>query len=197
MDRKGILFVISGPSGVGKGTVKDAVLERITDINLSISVTTRAPRQGELEGREYFFTSEQKFQDLIDKEQFLEWADVYSHRYGTPRDFVLNNLKNGQDVLIEIDIQGALQVKNRMPEGVFIFLVPPSIKELQARLCGRGKDSLESIAERLAACEKEMEHIKYYDYVVVNDVVEKAAHQIEAIVVAERCKVNNINIELR
>ncbi|MEN6462007.1 MAG: guanylate kinase [Syntrophomonas sp.] len=196
MDRKGILFVISGPSGVGKGTVKDAVLERIKDMRLSISVTTRAPRQGELNGREYFFAGEQEFQDLIEKDQFLEWADVYSHKYGTPRDFVMKNLQSGLDVLIEIDIQGALKVKSRMPDGVFIFIAPPSTKELQSRLCGRGKDSQESIIERLASCEKEMEHMKYYDYVVVNDVVKKAADQIEAIVMAERCKVKNIKIEV-
>lgn len=192
MDRKGILFVISGPSGVGKGTIKDAVLEKIKDIKLSISVTTRAPRQGELDGREYFFASEEKFQDLLEKDQFLEWANVYSHKYGTPREYVMENLQNGQDVLIEIDIQGALQVKSKMPDGVFIFIAPPNTKELQARLYGRGKDSQESINERLAACEKEMEHMKYYDYVVINDVVKKAADKIEAIVVAERCKVKNI-----
>lgn len=192
MDRKGILFVISGPSGVGKGTIKDAVLEKIKDLKLSISVTTRVPRQGELDGREYFFASEEKFQDLLEKDQFLEWANVYSHRYGTPREYVMENLQNGQDVLIEIDIQGALQVKSKMPDGVFIFIAPPNTKELQARLYGRGKDSQESINERLAACEKEMEHMKYYDYVVINDVVKKAADKIEAIVVAERCKVKNI-----
>ncbi|HEX3011229.1 MAG TPA: guanylate kinase, partial [Syntrophomonadaceae bacterium] len=114
------------------------------------------------------------------------------HRYGTPREYVMENLQNGQDVLIEIDIQGALQVKSKMPDGVFIFIAPPNTKELQARLYGRGKDSQESINERLAACEKEMEHMKYYDYVVINDVVKKAADKIEAIVVAERCKVKNI-----
>jgi guanylate kinase len=192
MDRKGILFVISGPSGVGKGTIKDAVLKRITDIRLSVSVTTRAPRQGELNGREYFFAGEQEFQKMIDNDQFLEWADVYSRKYGTPREFVMQNLLNGQDVLLEIGIQGAMKVKNKMPGGVFIFIAPPSTEELQARLYGRGKDSHESIKERLAACEKEMEHMKYYNYVVINDVVEKATDKIEAIVVAERCKVKNI-----
>jgi guanylate kinase len=196
MDRKGILFVISGPSGVGKGTIKDAVLKRITDIRLSVSVTTRAPRQGELNGREYFFAGEQEFQKMIDNDQFLEWADVYSRKYGTPREFVMQNLLNGQDVLLEIDIQGAMKVKSKMPEGVFIFIAPPSTEELQARLHGRGKDSQESINERLASCEKEMEHMKYYDYVVINDVVEKATDKIEAIVVAERCKVKNIKIEV-
>ncbi|MGI5920286.1 MAG: guanylate kinase [Syntrophomonadaceae bacterium] len=192
MTRKGILFVISGPSGVGKGTIKDAVLERIKDIRLSISVTTRAPRQGEINGREYFFIDHKEFQDLIDKDQLLEWANVYSNRYGTPRSFVMENLEKGQDVLLEIDIQGALQVKRSMPEGVFIFIAPPSIEELQARLYGRNKDSKESILERLAAYQQEMEHMKYYDYVVVNDVVATAADQVEAIIIAERCKFKNM-----
>lgn len=191
MTRKGILFVISGPSGVGKGTVREALLEGRDDIQVSISATTRPPRTGEIDGVHYFFIDRDTFLKKVDDDQFLEWANVYSNLYGTPRDFVLNHLNNGRDVLLEIDIQGALQVKQRMPDGVFIFLSPPSIEDLAKRLCRRGKDSQESIEERLAACEREMEQMYHYDYVVINDRVENAVSKIEAIIAAERCRIDN------
>lgn len=192
MDRKGILFVISGPSGVGKGTLRDALLSEMSDIQLSISVTTRQPRAGEIDSKDYFFVNESKFKELIAEDKLLEWASVYTNMYGTPRDFVLKNLENGQDILLEIDIQGALQVKDRMPDGVFIFINPPSIKELATRLCSRGKDSAESINLRMAACEDEMKHSKYYDYIVVNDNISDALDKLRSIITAERCKVKNL-----
>ena len=130
------------------------------------------------------------FLKKVEEGLFLEWANVYSNLYGTPRDFVLNHLNNGQDVLLEIDIQGALQVKKKMPEGVFIFLSPPSIEDLAKRLCQRGKDSQKSIEERLAACEQEMQQMCHYDYVVINDRVEDAVSKIEAIIAAERCRIH-------
>lgn len=194
MNRKGILFVISGPSGVGKGTIKDVLLDKNKEINLSISATTRGPRLGEIDGREYFFINETEFQAMVDNEQFLEWANVYSHRYGTPRKFVSENMQKGRDVLLEIDIQGALQVKNTLPEGVFVFIAPPSFQELQLRLCNRGKDSKESIAERLSSYEREMRHLSDYDYVVINDEVENAVRQVQAIIIAEHCKITNLEI---
>lgn len=191
MSRTGILFVVSGPSGVGKGTIKDALLPRLTGIQLSISATTRLPREGEVDGKDYFFLSAEEFSAMADRGEFLEYAQVYTNMYGTPENYVQDNLSRGFDVLLEIDIQGAMQVKNKMPQGVFIFIEPPSIDELAHRLCSRGKDSKESIATRLAACEAEMEHLRYYDYVVVNDEIEEAVNKVYAIITAERCRVKN------
>ena len=168
MTRKGILFIISGPSGVGKGTIKDVVLRKITDIKLSISATTRSPRSGETSGTDYFFVNEDTFQQLINNDELLEWANVYGNMYGTPRQFVEESMTRGQDVMLEIDIQGALQIKQRKPDGVFIFICPPSIEELSLRLATRATDTPESITLRLAACKWEMEQVKHYDYVVLN-----------------------------
>lgn len=197
MTRKGILFVISGPSGVGKGTVTKALIAKNKNLKVSISATTRPPREGEIDGKDYFFISREKFQQLIEEDQFLEWANVYSNLYGTPKDFVQTNLNNNYDVLLEIDIQGALQVKQKMPDGVFIFLAPPSIEELAYRLIGRGKDSHESIEQRLKACRDEMSMMHEYDYVVVNDDVDEAVKKIEAIIIAEGCKVKNVKYEVK
>jgi len=187
--RTGILFVISGPSGVGKGTIKDRVLPRLSNIVLSVSATTREPREGEIEGQDYFFLSVAAFSSMLDRGEFLEHAQVYTNMYGTPKHYVMENLKAGIDVVLEIDIQGAMQVQKKMPEGVFIFIEPPSMEELSKRICSRGKDSEESIARRLAACEEEMEHLRYYDYSVVNDDLEEAVNKVQAIIVAERCKI--------
>ncbi len=189
--RTGILFVISVPSGVGKGTIRDNLLSRLGNIELSVSATTRAPREGEIDGRDYFFLSLEAFSSILNRGEFLEHAHVYTNMYGTPAKYVLDNLRAGIDVLLEIDIQGALQVKSKMPQGVFIFIEPPSIEELAHRICHRGKDSEESIARRLAACEAEMEHLRYYDYSVVNDELEEAVKKVEAIIVAERCRIKN------
>ncbi len=192
--KKGILFVLSGPSGVGKGTIKEALLNTMDDICLSISATTRQPRSCEIHGEDYFFVEENEFKDMIQSDKLLEWADVYANRYGTPRDFVLENLHKGLDVLLEIDIQGALQVKSKMPEAVFIFLSPPNLEELARRLCNRGQDSEESIDLRLATCEAEMAHIKYYNYVVINNRIDEAVEKVRSIIQAERCKLNNLSL---
>ena len=192
--KKGILFVLSGPSGVGKGTIKEALLKTMKDICLSISATTRKPRRDEIHGKDYFFVDDTEFKDMIMNDKLLEWADVYKNRYGTPRDFVLEQLGKGFDVLLEIDIQGALQVKNKMPEAVFIFLSPPNLDELARRLCTRGQDSQESIDIRLATCEAEMAHIKYYNYVVINNRIDEAVEKVRSIIQAERCKLNNLSL---
>ncbi|NLB51583.1 MAG: guanylate kinase [Syntrophomonadaceae bacterium] len=190
MTRRGILFVISGPSGVGKGTIRNALLPRVDNLQVSISATTRKPRSNEVNAREYFFVSEDEFRELIAEDKLIEWACVYSNLYGTPRDFVMKSLEKGLDVLLEIDIQGAMQVKEKMPEGVFIFIAPPSIDELIERLCNRGQDSQESIEARFAASQKEMSYMKEYDYVVVNDNLADAVKKTESIIIAERCKIN-------
>lgn len=192
--RKGILFVISGPSGVGKGTVRSKLMPLVKDIHVSVSATTRPPRQGEIEGQDYFFTEPARFQQMIDNDELLEWALVYGNLYGTPKEYVTTMLSQGNDVLLEIDIQGALQVKEKMPEGVFIFIAPPTIEELSRRLCGRGNDSEQSIQIRLAACQEEMAHMKYYDYIVVNDRIEDAVEKVRSIITAERCKRKNLNL---
>lgn len=189
MGRTGILFIISGPSGVGKGTVKDAVLKRLTDVRVSISATTRQPRMGEVDGQDYFFVSTEQFCAMQERGEFLECAQVYTNMYGTPERYVKENLEKGFDVLLEIDIQGAMQVKEKMPQGVFIFIEPPSIEELAQRICKRGKDSEDSIARRIAACQEEMEHSNYYDYLVMNDDLQEAVDKVYAIIVAERCKI--------
>jgi guanylate kinase len=192
--RKGILFVISGPSGVGKGTVRSTLMPLVEDIHVSVSATTRPPREGEIDGQDYFFTDPARFQQMIDNDELLEWALVYGNLYGTPKEYVTTMLSQGNDVLLEIDIQGALQVKEKMPEGVFIFIAPPTIEELSRRLCGRGNDSEQSIQIRLAACQEEMAHMKYYDYIVVNDRIEDAVEKVRSIITAERCKRKNLNL---
>lgn len=194
MTRRGILFVVSGPSGVGKGTIRSALLAKMGDIQVSISVTTRKPRTGEDEGGHYFFVDEKEFERMVAEDEFLEYARVYANMYGTPKKFVLEKLQEGQDVLLEIDIQGALQVKNKMPEGVFIFILPPNIEELAVRLASRGQDSQESITRRLAACKYEIEQVRHYDYAIINDRLEEAVKKLQAIITAERCRVKNLNL---
>jgi guanylate kinase len=194
MTRKGILFVISGPSGVGKGTIREAALRKINGVQLSISATTRKPRTGEVDGRDYFFLDASSFKQLIDRDLLLEWAQVYNNFYGTPRQFVDQNINQGKDVLLEIDIQGALQVKEKMPEGIFIFIAPPSLEELACRLITRGKDTAESIEVRLAACKWELEQIKHYDYRVLNQDLDTAVDTVSSIIIAERCKIKNLNM---
>lgn len=188
MSRKGILFVISGPSGVGKGTLREKLMETPLDgLIYSISATTRKPRSGEVDGRDYFFSEVDCFESLIAQGELLEWALVYNNYYGTPKRFVMDNLEKGVDVLLEIDIQGALKVKDLVPNGVFVFVLPPSIAELSKRLIERGKDSQPEIERRLACYDQEISYVSDYDYVVVNDDVLDAAGKIRAIIMAERC----------
>ncbi|NLW91305.1 MAG: guanylate kinase [Syntrophomonadaceae bacterium] len=187
----GILFVISGPSGVGKGTIREALLARVGDIEDSISATTREPRSGEIPGKDYFFMSDLDFGKLVEQDMLLEWAEVYGKFYGTPREFVMKTLAEGRDVLLEIDVQGARQVKAKMPEGVYIFISPPSAEELEARLKDRGKDSLESIERRMKSFLDEMSYLPGYNYEVVNDELETAIHKVVSIVTAERCRIQN------
>ncbi len=189
MGRRGILFVMSGASGVGKGTIHKEVLARVPDIKLSVSATTRPKRPGEVDGREYYFIDPADFEAKIKNNEFLEYAHVYSHMYGTLKSEVDDILKSGIDVLLEIDIQGARQVREKMPHGVFIFIQPPSMEALVERIHGRGQDSLQSIQDRLNACEGEMAMARYYDYIVINDELEEAIKKVQAIINAERCRV--------
>ncbi len=186
------MFVVSGASGVGKGTINHKVLSLVNDIKLSVSATTRAMRDGEVDGRDYFFITPEEFDLQVKNGEFLEYAQVYNHMYGTPKKYVLESLEKGCDILLEIDVQGALKVKEKMmPEGVFIFIQPPSVETLAQRIQGRGKDSLQSIQDRLAACYEEISMVKHYDYEVVNDRLDEAVNKVQAIITAERCRVKN------
>lgn len=187
---EGILLVVSGPSGAGKGTICNAIRDLFPDLQYSVSMTTRAPRNGEKEGESYFFRTNEEFEALIKEDAFLEYARVYDHYYGTPKKRALDMIGDGKSVLLEIDIQGAMQVKERYPKGVFIYIVPPSLEILSGRLHGRGTDSEEVIEKRLAQITEELKMAHKYDYIVVNDVLEDAVRKTCSILEAERCKLS-------
>lgn len=186
----GILLIISGPSGVGKGTVCRHLMADRKNIKLSVSTTTRAPRPGEVEGREYNFTSVSDFKDMIKQGLFLEWAEVHGDYYGTRLAAAEETINCGDDLILEIDVQGALQVRQKREDAVLIFLAPPSGKALEERLRGRGTESVERIKQRLLTAGREMEAYIHYDYVVVNDKVKNAAALVGAIIDAEKCRVS-------
>lgn len=185
---EGLLLVISGPSGCGKGTICEELLKRNESINVSVSATTREPRKGEIEGVNYFFITEKEFQSMVDNEKVLEYAHVHGSYYATPKSFVFDKLEKGEDVLLEIDVQGAMQIKNIYPQATFIFIIPPSMEELKNRIVKRGTESIDDIEMRYKNAFKELDYINEYDYIVVNDKVIKAVNKIECIVQAEKCK---------
>ncbi|MBB5172135.1 guanylate kinase [Texcoconibacillus texcoconensis] len=186
--KKGMLIVLSGPAGVGKGTVCKALRNEGTDIQYSVSATTRAPREGEVDGVNYFFKSKEEFEKMIEGDRLLEWAKYVNNYYGTPLDYVEETIEKGYDVILEIEVQGALQVKRRYPSGVFIFLAPPSLKELRQRIEGRGTETKELIDNRMNVAKDEIELMDQYDYIVENDQVEHAVERIKSIVTAENCR---------
>ena len=187
--RDGLLLVVSGPSGVGKGTLVKALMDRNSRIKMSVSATTREPRAGEIEGVHYFFKSEEEFKAMVDRGEFLEYIHVFGSKYyGTPRSFVEQQLRDGYDVILEIDVQGAMKVKQAFPDAVLIFITAPSMSEIKSRLIGRGTETMEQVEKRFATAFEEIKMIPRYDYVVVNDVVDKAVHHMEAILEAERCR---------
>lgn len=189
LDKKGLLIVISGPSGVGKGTVRKALFEREgQDLVYSISMTTRAPRNGEQDGIDYYFVSHYEFEHQIERGNLLEYAKFVGNYYGTPYDKVEEQLNQGHEVVLEIDVQGAMQVKAKKPEAVFIFIAPPSFKSLEERLRHRGTETEEVIKERLVKAEREINQAAAYDYIVVNDDVDNAADRVMAIIRAEHAR---------
>lgn len=193
--RKGLLILISGPSGTGKGTVCDLLRKNHPEISYSISATTRQPRPGEQDGVNYYFYDKEKFRQMIDAGELLEWAEVYGNYYGTPKQKVMDRLNAGEDILLEIDTQGALNVMKAVPEGLFIFLLPPSLEELANRLKGRGTETEESLQRRLGAAVDEIKIAHNYRYVVVNDKVEAAEKAVAGIIEAEHHR-TDLNEEL-
>ncbi|ADO76892.1 guanylate kinase [Halanaerobium praevalens] len=184
--KKGLLFVLSGPSGVGKNTVLDALFENFDAVSYSISATTRARRKGEIEGEDYFFISEGKFKEIEAEDGFIESALVHGHYYGTPKKFVDQKLETGEDIILEIDTQGAKQVREKYPEAVYIFLVPPSLEELENRLDKRGSENSKSKNIRLANARQELKEVHKYDYEVINDSLEDAVREIKKIIIKEQ-----------
>lgn len=188
IEEKGILFVLSGPSGVGKGTVRKELFNRKPDLKYSISMTTRDRRTGETDGVDYFYKTKEEFEKLVEQGQLLEYAQYVNNYYGTPRAYVEEMLALGHDVFLEIEVQGALQVKENFPEGVFIFLFPPSLVELKNRIINRGTETTELVLNRLKEARKEIEMMDAYDYVVVNDQVDLAVSKVQSIIQSEHLK---------
>ena len=196
LDRKGLLLVVSGPSGAGKGTICKALLNKNDKIKLSVSATTRKPRNGEVHGVNYFFLEKEEFTTMIENGEFLEYAQIYDNFYGTPKSAIIECLEKGQDVILEIEMQGAKQIKEVYPEGVFIFVLPPSLEELKSRIVGRGTETQEEIEKRFSCAFEEINQIVNYDYFIINEDIEKSVNDVEAIISAEKNKVtrykNNI-----
>lgn len=187
---KGLLVVISGPSGAGKGTIYQRVIER-TGMKRSVSVTTRKPREGEVEGVNYYFRTEEQYQQMIAAGEFLETAEVYHNYYGTPKAPVFENLNNGYDVLFEVDVHGAKSIKKKYPEAISIFVMTPDFKSLEERLRGRGTESEDSLKTRLGAAKRELGKYEMFDYIVFNDTVDQAVADVLDIINAEKRKVKN------
>ncbi len=185
---KGQLIVYSGPSGVGKGTLMYPYLQEHPEAVLSISMTTRQPRPGETHGVEYYFVSHEEFEKQIIQDGLLEYARYSGNYYGTPRRMVEERIQQGQDVVLEIEVQGAMKIKQSYPDAVFIFVLPPSFSVLEARLRGRGTESEEVIAARLAAAKRELGTAALYDYIIVNDDLEQARKRLEAVIAAAKCQ---------
>lgn len=179
--KKGRLFILSGPSGVGKGTLRRVLFEKVPGLSYSISCTTRKPREGEIDGVQYRFLDETVFESYISAGKFLEWARVHGHLYGTLRSDVETELEKGRHVVLEIDVQGALQVKEKFPGSIMVFVVPPDLEELEKRLSGRGTEKSETLKTRLRNAKEEIAFSRSYDYVVVNDKIERAASELTEI----------------
>lgn len=196
LNRKGLLLVVSGPSGAGKGTICKALLNKNDKIKLSVSATTRKPRNGEVHGVNYFFIEKEEFTKMVENGEFLEHAQIYDNFYGTPKAAIIECLEEGQDVILEIEMQGARQIKEVYPEGVFIFVLPPSLEELKSRIVGRGTETQEEIEKRFSCAFEEINQIVNYDYFIVNEDIEKSVNDVEAIILSEKNKVtrykNNI-----
>lgn len=190
MSKKGVLVVVSGFSGAGKGTLMRALMNRYMNYALSVSATTRAPREGEEDGREYFFKTREEFEQLIKEDALIEYAQYVGNYYGTPKDYVEKQLEAGRDVILEIEIQGALKVKEKIPDALLLFVAPPSAGELKRRLVGRGTETSEVIASRLQRAAEEAEGMERYDYLLINDELEQCAEEMHQVIQSQHHKVS-------
>ena len=188
MKEKGKLFVISGPSGAGKSTVVFKAMEGRDDVCFSTSVTTRKPRPGEVDGKEYFFVDLDRFKEMVENDELLEHAEYVANSYGTPRAYVEEKLAAGMNVILDIEVQGARQVNEKKPDSVKVFIIPPSLDELERRLKGRGTDTPRAIEARLIRAKQEYKEADFYDYIIINDDAERAAKELSAIMMAEHCR---------
>ena len=188
MNEKGKLIVISGPSGAGKSTVVFKAIEGKDNVCFSTSVTTRKPRPGEVDGKEYFFVDLDRFREMVENDELLEHAEYVANSYGTPRSYVEQKLSDGMDVILDIEVQGARQVNEKMPDAVKVFIIPPSMGELKRRLESRGTDTARAIEARLIRARQEYKEADFYDYIIVNDDADKAAGELSALMTAERCR---------
>lgn len=195
MKNKGILAVVSGFSGAGKGTLMKALLQKYDNYALSISATTRSPREGEADGREYFFLTEEAFEEKIRKNELIEYARYVNHYYGTPRNYVEQKMAEGKDVILEIEIQGALKVKEQYPDAILLFVMPPNALTLKSRLTGRGTETEEVIDARLKRAADEAEGIEAYDYILINDDLDACVEQMHCLIQGQHCRVSQ-NLEL-
>lgn len=191
MNDEGRLIVISGPSGAGKSTVVFKAVENRKDVCFSTSVTTRKPRPNEVDGREYFFVEPDRFREMVENDELLEHAEYVANSYGTPRAYVEKQLEAGMNVLLDIEVQGARQIHEKMPDAVKIFIVPPSMEELKRRLEDRGTDTARAVEARLIRARQEFAEADFYDYIIVNDDAERAAQELSAVITAERCRAAN------
>ncbi len=189
MNEKGKLIVISGPSGSGKSTVVNRAIQGREDMCFSTSVTTRSPRPGEVDGKDYFFIDPQRFQEMVERDELLEHAQYVAHSYGTPRAFVEQKLNEGLNVILDIEVQGARQVREKMQNAVLIFIIPPSLEELRRRLVNRGTDAADVIEARLQRAAEELKEADLYDYLIINDDLDTAAREFTSILTAEHCRV--------
>lgn len=196
MKKKGLLVVVSGPSGAGKGTICKNFMELNKEMLLSISSTTRNPRENEIDGVNYNFITKQDFEDLIGTDSLLEYVHVFGNYYGTPKKWVLECIEKGKDVLLEIEIVGAMKVKEKYPDAILVFVLPPSLKELKNRIITRGTETIEQIENRMARAMQEIKTIEKYDYFIFNDNLTRAVDDLEAIISAEKNKVNRYSREI-
>lgn len=190
MFRKGLLIVISGPSGTGKGTVLRLVKESCHNIKFSVSATTRSPRDGEVDGVNYFFKTVPQFEEMIRNNEFAEWVKYCDNYYGTPKKWIMDNLENGFDVILEIEVQGALNIKNQFPDCVTIFMLPPTMNELRHRITSRGTEELSVIDKRMEKARNELNFVDKYDYITINNTVEDSVREINSIILAEKLRYN-------
>jgi len=193
---RGNVFVMSAPSGTGKSTICEILTKRLPNLIRSVSYTTRPPRSNETNGKDYFFISRKEFDSMIEMDAFAEWAEIYSHRYGTSRAFLLAHIEKGLDVILSIDVQGAMKLETSIFNPLRIFLLPPSLEELKRRLVNRGSEKEDFIRVRLDSALKEMRYWKQYDYIVVNDRLDEAAKQVESIIISQRRKTDKVENEV-